>query len=105
MITDLGSIPRAVGLFFRGLTPWGYAPAYLVHDWQFEQHHCGRTNATFEDVRDTMMQGVKTLMEAQTAPKNLRDFWLLYQGINSQIARRYWNRNPPLCTIPPDTPE
>src|SRR3954453_4582209 len=78
MITDVGSIPRAFGLFFRGLSPWGYAPAYLVHDWEFELHHCNRTPKNFDEVRDTMMQGVKTLMEQKLAPKNVHDFWRLY---------------------------
>lgn len=104
MITDVGTIPRAVGVFLRGLTPWGYAPAYIVHDWEFERHHCGDTKS-FEAVRDTMMQAVKTLMERKLAPKSLINFWLLYQAINSRIAKDYWNRKPPKCTLPPDDPE
>ena len=43
MVTDIGSVPRLAGLFRRGLTAWGYAPAYIVHDWEFEAHHCGVT--------------------------------------------------------------
>ena len=105
MITDVGTIPRIAGLFFRGLSPWGYAPAYLIHDWEFELHHCGRTTKTFDQVRDTMMQAVKTLMEEGLAPKSTRDFWLLFRGIDSDVARRYWNRDPPRCTLPPDRPE
>ena len=82
----------------------GYAPAYLIHDWEFELHHCGRTNKTFEQVRDTMMQCVKTLMEGGLVPKSTFDFWLLYQGINSDLAHRYWDRNPPI-TLPQYNPE
>jgi Protein of unknown function (DUF1353) len=39
MYTDGGSIPR---LFWGvpGYSPWGYAPAYIIHDWLFEAHHC-----------------------------------------------------------------
>jgi hypothetical protein len=105
MITDIGSIPRLAGVFARGLSPWGYAAAYLVHDWEFELHHCGQTAKTFEQVRDTMMECVKTLMEKRLAPKSQLNFWLLYQGINSAVARRYWNRDPPSCTLPPYKPE
>jgi hypothetical protein len=105
MITDIGSIPRLAGLFSRGLTPWGYAAAYLVHDWEFELHHCGGTTKTFDQVRDTMMECVKTLMEKSLAPKSQWNFWLLYQGINSALAHRYWDRDPPSCTLPPYDPE
>jgi hypothetical protein len=93
------------GLFSRGLTPWGYAAAYLVHDWEFELHHCGGTTKTFDQVRDTMMECVKTLMEKSLAPKSQWNFWLLYQGINSALAHRYWDRDPPSCTLPPYDPE
>ncbi len=105
MITDVGTIPRLLGLFSRGLTVWGYAPAFIVHDWEFELHHCGKTNKTFDQVRDTMMHLIKTLMEDNVVPKSPFNFWLVYQGIDSNIARRYWNRDPPLCTLLPDDPE
>lgn len=39
MYTDGGSIPRAATLF-NGFSPWGYAPAYMVHDWIFVARHC-----------------------------------------------------------------
>ena len=43
MFTDGGSIPR---LFWsvRGFSPWGYAPAYVMHDWLFISAAVGRTN-------------------------------------------------------------
>lgn len=37
--TDGGSIPRA-GQMFNGFAPWGYAPAYMIHDWLFVARHC-----------------------------------------------------------------
>ena len=39
MYTDGGSIPRQAQLF-RGFSPWGFAPAYMVHDWIFVARHC-----------------------------------------------------------------
>src|SRR3972149_11225742 len=52
MYTDGGSIPRLfVG--FKGFSPWGYAPAYVLHDWLFHVHRCKQdtapNNFTFED--------------------------------------------------------
>lgn len=105
MITDIGSIPRLAGIFSRALTPWGYAAAYLIHDWEFELHHCGGTPKTFAQVRDTMMECVKTMMETDVAPKSEWNLWMLYQAIDSSIAHSYWDRDPPECTLPDYRPE
>lgn len=37
--TDGGSIPRPATLF-SGFSPWGYGPAYIIHDWLFVARHC-----------------------------------------------------------------
>ncbi len=39
MYTDGGSIPRVAQLF-KGFQPWGYAPAYMIHDWLYVAKHC-----------------------------------------------------------------
>src|SRR4051812_6864545 len=39
MITDGGSIPRPMRAF-RNYSPWGYAPAFIVHDWIFRMKSC-----------------------------------------------------------------
>lgn len=39
MYTDGGSIPR-IATVFNGFSPWGYAPAYMIHDWLFIANHC-----------------------------------------------------------------
>jgi len=44
MYTDGGSIPR-VFWAFPGFSPWGYAPAYVIHDWLFHQHRCHNDSA------------------------------------------------------------
>ncbi|BBF93184.1 hypothetical protein [Blastochloris tepida] len=105
MITDGGTIPKVLGMFGSGLSPMGYLPAFLVHDWEFESHHCGDITNSFEDVRDTMMEILKTMMETGIVNKNIVTFTTIYAGINSPIARGYWNRDPPSCTLPPDQPE
>lgn len=48
--TDGGSIPRA-GQMFNGFAPWGYAPAYMVHDWLFVARHCLTDGAPTEAER------------------------------------------------------
>lgn len=93
MFTDGGSIPRVFWIT-KNLSPWGYLPAFLLHDWQFDQHHSGTSAATFESVRDLMMEAVKTLMVSGVCPLSELDFNLIYHGINSAFARDIWNSTP-----------
>jgi hypothetical protein len=89
MFTDGGSIPRAAQVL-KSLSPWGYAPAYLLHDWEFDLHHARRSSKSFEDVRNTMMEAVKTLMETGICPKDEQIFTLISAGITSPFARHVW---------------
>lgn len=101
MFTDGGSIPR-IGWLAESLSPWGYAPAYLVHDWEFDLHHCNLSDKRFEEVRDTMMEAIKTLMEQELAPRAPVTFQIIYAGINSSIAHSIWDRPFETCPLPPD---
>ncbi len=38
--TDGGSVPYPLRAF-PAYSPWGYAPAFIAHNWLFEAHHCG----------------------------------------------------------------
>ena len=91
MITDGGSIPRALW-FVKDLSPWAYAPAFLIHDWLFDLHHCNQTGKTFDEVRDIMMEGVRTLMESGVCERNRLTFDLIYAGIDSFVARQVWEK-------------
>jgi hypothetical protein len=104
MFTDGGSIPR---IFWakKSLSPWGFAPAFLLHDWEFDKHHCELTPKSFEAVRDTMMEAVKTLMEIGICPRGDLTFRVIFAGINSNVARDIWNRQHPSCPLPPDAAE
>lgn len=97
MFTDGGSIPRALWSI-PNFSPWTYGPAFLVHDWLFDLHHCGQDTRSFEEVRDIMLEGVRTLMETGVCQMNRLTFDLIYAGIDSFIARQIWNR--PGCTLP-----
>lgn len=93
MFTNGGSIPRQLW-WMEGLAPWDYAPAYLVHDWEFDLHHSGQTQKSFEDVRDTMMEALMTLMATGTGKDRPVIAKLIHAGIDSQIARDLWNSRP-----------
>ena len=90
MFTDGGSIPRALW-FVKDLSPWSYAPAFLIHDWLFDCHHAGTTDKSFEEVRDIMLEGLRTLMESKLCEPNRLVFDLIYSGIDSFIAHRVWD--------------
>jgi hypothetical protein len=91
MITDGGSIPRSLW-FIKDLSPWSYGPAFLIHDWLFEQHHCGNTKKPFDEVRDILMEGVRTLMETGVCDNNRLAFDAIYAGVDSVIAKKIWEK-------------
>jgi hypothetical protein len=94
MYTDGGSIPRFLwGV--EGYSPWGYAPAYIVHDWLFEAQHCGYApdhRYTFEDSVAVMAEGLKAIMEASTEVRNYFVFDSVVAAVGSPIARRLWEK-------------
>jgi hypothetical protein len=93
MNTDGGSIPR-IFWWITGLSPWDYGPAYLIHDWEFDLHHANETNKTFDEVNRTMMEALRTLMDAGYAETNAWAFSRIWDGINSDWAKRVWNGRP-----------
>jgi hypothetical protein len=102
--TDGGSIPR----LFRWsdeLDPFGSLPAYLLHDWEFDLHHCNQSNKTFEDVASILMEALRTLMELNLVTYDTFVFWMIETGINSWVARDAWNNMPDQCPLPPYKPE
>lgn len=102
MHTDGGSIPR---LFwsFKGYSPWGFAPAFVVHDWLFEVHHCKPAavqNMSFEDSARILAEGIKALMESGIAPRDQTTMWAIYEAVKSPIAKDVWDRTDPCEPLP-----
>ncbi|OQX04047.1 MAG: hypothetical protein BWK73_37460 [Thiothrix lacustris] len=95
--TDGGSIPGFLQ-WIDGLKPWDYGLAYMIHDWEFDAHHCNLINKRFEDVRDTMMEAVKTMMEDGLGEKRLYMFTKIFDGIDSLVARSLWKHGE--CVLP-----
>jgi len=101
MQTDGGSIPRIL----RGLkkfSSWGYAPAFIVHDWLFTAKKCGHepdTDWTFPQSALVMAEAMKTLMEVgyinysgklEKIEKAEDTLYLMYQAVSSFIAEDLW---------------
>ncbi|MCP4409310.1 MAG: DUF1353 domain-containing protein [Gammaproteobacteria bacterium] len=102
MNTDGGSIPKvlhSIGDF----TPWGYGPAYIIHDWLFVAYKCGiqpDDDVSFEESAEMIAEMIKTLMETgfvnydgetQIFPKSKDTLYLIYQAVKSPVARALWN--------------
>ena len=92
MYTDGGSIPRFLwGI--EGYSPWGYAPAYIVHDWLFVAQHCGYepdNQHTFGDSVAVIAEGLKAVMETNTEVRNYFVFDGVVAAVGSPIAKRLW---------------
>lgn len=102
METDGGSVPRVL----RGLSrfsSWGYAPAFIVHDWIFVAKKCGLApdnDVTFEAAGLLMAEIMKTLMHVGYSnfdsaltklPKAEDTLYVQYQAVISIFARRVWD--------------
>ena len=80
--TDGGSIPRPATLF-RGLSPWGYGPAYVIHDWLFVARHCltdgdpdpvyaPYVQMSFHESAEVIAEAIKALINAgRVAPNQI----------------------------------
>ena len=101
IFTDGGSIPRAAQLF-RGFSPWGYAPAYIVHDWLFVARRCVLDNEAtsnemivedlvFEDSSWLIASAIKTLIDTKRVRANDVAPRVITGAVGSPIAAARWN--------------
>lgn len=116
--TDGGSIPQALRSV-TGLSPWGYRPAYIVHDWLFVAHHCivhdrvdshdRRDRPEVETVRaidfamsaDILASVIQALVKQERVPKNALAPGAIYAGVDSIVAKNLWDSRDPKSCDPP----
>ncbi|MGR9148096.1 hypothetical protein ACU8MT_01370 [Rhizobium leguminosarum] len=107
MYTDGGSVPKVVQVF-RGFNPWGYAPAYMVHDWIFTARHClddGRRdpeytaleNIQFRESAVILGEAIHTLMKEKVVSENDVAKRAITEAVNSPIAANIWKGSPGKC--------
>ena len=70
--TDGGSVPRQFW-DMKGMSPWTYAPGYLVHDWLYEAHRQGNRHAGYSK------DGDKRFYDQEQAD------WILAEVIKTQM--------------------
>jgi len=101
MLTDGGTIPRALWIL-RSYSPWGYAPAFIVHDWLFNMKHCqipGFEKYTYQDAADVLAEVMKTMMETKKVELDKPTVFSMHTAVSSFIAQGLWDNGK--CTPPP----
>jgi hypothetical protein len=108
MYTDGGSIPRVFWVL-RNYSPWGYGPAFVVHDWLYHVRNCGLVGHkeytyTLKDAATVMSEIMKTLMESPRFPYGSKtSMYLMYEAVQTAPAREAWEHGE--CKKPdPDHP-
>ncbi len=102
MYTDGGSIPK-VGQVFKGLSPWGYAPAYMIHDWLFRARQCvndGKASAaesvvagmSFQDSADVIAEAIKTLQAEGRVSKDDVAPRIVSSAVAGPISAHLWTK-------------
>lgn len=93
MFTDGGSIPPALRAL-KSYSPWGFAPAFIVHDWIFTLKHCkipGYETYDLDGAASVMSEVMKTLMQdPRYGGANPLVHYSFHEAVQSPTARRYW---------------
>jgi len=97
MLTDGGSIPRIFWVF-KNYSPWGYGPAFVVHDWLFHVKNCNLPDDkhyTLTDAAKVMSEIMKTLMESPGFDYGSKSsMYLMYEAVQTAPAREAWEHGP-----------
>lgn len=102
MYTDGGSIPR-IAQAFKGFSPWGYAPAYMVHDWLFLAKNCntdGKAEGSEVDIADMsfpesaaiMAEAIKTLVKERRVKPNDVSEMVIPSVVGGSISQGLWDQ-------------
>jgi hypothetical protein len=101
MFTDGGSIPRPFWVL-KNYSPWGYGPAFIVHDWLFHMQNCklpGYEKYSVEEAATIMSEVMKTMMESPGFDYGSKTtMYLMYEAVQSQPARDAWTNG--RCVTP-----
>lgn len=91
MVTDGGSVPRPLWAI-RNYSPWGYAPAFIVHDWLYQQKHCAASPYNYKDAAWIMSEAIKTMVEDKGGPGRGEKFviYSMHEAVSSPIAAQLW---------------
>jgi len=104
MFTDGGSIPRALRIL-EDYSPWGYAPAFVIHDWLFHIKQCklsGHEEYDFEETAWVMSEAMKTItLQEKTEDPEKFTVYAMFEAVRSPLAENEWESGE--CDPPPIT--
>ncbi|HEV8584031.1 MAG TPA: DUF1353 domain-containing protein [Methylomirabilota bacterium] len=107
MYTDGGSIPRPFWSL-RNYSPWGYGPAFIVHDWLFHMQNCklaGYDRWTIQQAATVMSEVMKTMMETPGFDFGSQDtVYLMYAAVQTPPAEKSWTSGACLTPAPGAAP-
>jgi Protein of unknown function (DUF1353) len=94
MFTDGGSIPAPLRAI-KSFSPWGYAPAFIIHDWLFVMKQCrlkGFEKWDHLKAAEVFSEVMKTIMEnPKFGGPNKLVHYSMYEGVRTQVAKDYWD--------------
>jgi hypothetical protein len=101
MYTDGGSVPAPLRAL-KSYSPWGYAPAFIIHDWLFTMKHCkiaGFEKYDLDKAATILAEVMKTVMEnPKYGGANKLVHYSMYEGVRSPTAKGYWDNG--TCDTP-----
>ena len=104
MYTDGGTIPAALRAV-KSYSPWGYAPAFIIHDWLFVMKAChldGFEKYTLDKAATVLAEVMKTVMEnPKFGGPNKLVHYSMYEAVRSKAAKDYWEHGK--CNTPTGT--
>jgi hypothetical protein len=93
MWTDGGSIPRPFWVF-KNYSPWGYGPAFIIHDWLFHMQDCEMPGYEQYDLKTAaivMSEVMKTLlMDPDFDYGDKSSMYLMFKAVQTEPARSAW---------------
>lgn len=101
LLTDGGSIPRPIWIL-RNYSPWGFAPAFIVHDWIFSMKHCkaeGYQHLSLTEAGVVMAEIMKTMIVLKKIDASPMAVASMYYAVVSPAALSAWNDGK--CNPPP----
>ena len=112
MYTDGGSIPQ-MAQAMNGFSPWGYAPAYMVHDWLFVARKCAldgqatpaeaaAAEMPFIESAEIAAEAIKSLIAAgKVQPNDVAPQAISY-AVAGPVSRQLWNEKGDCQRIKPE---
>lgn len=101
--TDGGSVPKPLQSI-GGMSAWGYAPAYIIHDWLFVARKCvndGKQptaheveivgDMSFQESADIMGETIKTLIESNRVKRRDLSPVAISWATAGPVSRNLWN--------------